>query len=130
MRGREAMGGRHPTPALTETTGSFATAFEHIPVGVGGPDHHVAEIDISRQGGGRVSSCVPQLTEEEAGQAATFASADGIAYVFWLCGTHGHIVYVPLPCARAAGVYRVSKLQVSTADASGNGDLPATAGRR
>ena len=93
MRGGEARGGRPATPASTETTGCFATAFAHTPVGMGGPDHCIAELDISRQAGGRVPSCVPLLTEEEARQAATFASADGSAYVCWLCRTHGHAMY-------------------------------------
>ena len=87
------MGGRPLTPASTETTGSFATALAHTPSGMGGPEQRIAEIDISRQGGARIPSCVPQLTEEEARQAATFASADGSAYVCWLCRTHGHAMY-------------------------------------
>ena len=81
MSGREAMGGQPPTLASTETTGSFSTGFARTPVGIGGPDHDIAEIYISRQGGGRVPSCVPQRTEEEARQPATFASATGSAYV-------------------------------------------------
>ena len=39
MRSREAMRGRPPTAASTETTGSIATAFAHTPVGMGVPDH-------------------------------------------------------------------------------------------
>ena len=96
MRGWEAMGGRLATPASTETTGSFATAFTHTPVGMGGPDNRIAELDISRQAGGSVSPCVPTLTEEAARQAAKFASADGSAYVCCLCRTHGHAMYACL----------------------------------
>ena len=117
MGGREATRGRPATPASTETTGSFATAFAHTPVGMGGPHHRIAELDISRQAGGSIPSCVPALTEGEARQAATFASADGSAYVCWLCRMHGHAMYAcPFlaPEQRMFTAYRNCQYQLQT----------------
>ena len=93
MSGKEAMRGRPLTLASTDTTGSFATAFAHTSLEMGGPAHRITEIDISPQGGRRVPSCVPQFNEEEARQAATFASAGSSAYVCRLGRTHGHAMY-------------------------------------
>ena len=92
-RGYEPVGGRPLTPESTRSTGSFATAFARTPSAASGPDHEIAELDISRRERGRVPSCVPQLTNEEARHAATFASTDGGAYVCWLCRTYGHAMY-------------------------------------
>lgn len=83
-QGTGPAGGRLPTPTSTRTSGSYATAFARTPRPPTGPDHRVTELDISRQDGGPRPPCVPQLTEEEARHAASFASTDGSAYVCWL----------------------------------------------
>ena len=127
------MGGRLATPASTETTGSFATAFAHTPVGMGGPDHRIAELDISQQAGGRVPSCAPTLTEEEARQAAIFASADGSAYVCWLCRTHGHAMYACpylAPEQRIFTAYRNYQYQLQTRPGMRNLLQQSVAGER
>ena len=89
----EQGGGRPPTPASTQTTGSFATAFAHTPRLVSGTNHPVQELGISRQQEDRASASVPQKTEEETRHAASFASTDGSAYVCWQCRTYGHAIY-------------------------------------
>ena len=89
-RGYEPVGGRPLTPESTRSIGTFATAFARTPSAASGPDHALAELDISCREGGRVPSCVPQLTDEGARPAAKFAWRDGSAYVCWLCRTYGH----------------------------------------
>ena len=92
-QGLHRAGGRHPTPASTGSTGSFATAYAHTPKATGGPNHSVAELNISRREGDRLPTYVPRLTDEEARHAATFSSIDGSAYVCWLCRTYENAMY-------------------------------------
>ena len=113
----ERAGGRYPMQGSTGSTGSFETAFGHTPRTASGPNHNIAELEISHRKGGRVSSCVPQLTDEDARHAVTFASTDDSACVCWLCRTYGHAMYAcPFlsPEQRMFTAYRNYRYQMET----------------
>ena len=115
--GYDRGGGRPPTPASTGSTRSFATAYAHMPKTPGGPNYHMAELDISCREGDRDQSRVPRLTNEEARNAATFASTNGSAYVCWMCRTYGHAMYAcPFlsPEQRQFTAYRNYRYQMET----------------
>lgn len=127
-QGAGPVGERPPTPVALGTTGGYATAFAYTPRVARGTDPCVAELDITNRNTGGGAPCVPLLTNEEAGHAASCASTDGSAYLCWLYRTYGHAM--PDPVARTTYVHGVQALPLPDGDAPRGVQCPWAVGWR